>query len=480
MLGPRFKWTSEVLLCNDRMTDLNLSFKQIRFFMIQRIITLWVIVIVSLTSYSCNDTTFIGSDLLDDQAIGLDFTDTITLKTSTISGVPINTNDISAETYIVGDLEDPIFGTSTSDLYFSILALDLTNPWNFTNDDLDSIVLTIAVDTFGVYGKNPDKYTLELFEGVETLPSDTILSDQTFTILPDPISVFNKTIDISDSINVYVPDIDTTMNFEYHIRMILNDAFSNKLFNELKSIDDNEELTSFLPSLYLSATSEDASLLGLSVGLTERIGDFNQVLVYTTDRETNQRKQYDFRFEINRASNFVNDYSGSLVENSIDNPDADDEFFYVQGMAGVRGVVDISAVDNFRKDVLINKVELELTIAEDAAFMTDCFLPIQSFQMYYDSEDGFMQITDFRNALGFGGGLFGGIIEEEVLTTGETVKRVKMNITNHVKEFLDDTTIGGEIIISSFSEAQTPNRTVFYGAGHSRFAPKLNISFTKP
>ena len=101
--------------------------------------------------------------------------------------------------------------------------------------------------------------------------------------------------------------------------------------------------------------------------------------------------------------------------------------------------------------------------------------------MYYDTEDfGFIQISDFQNAIGFEAGIFGGVVEEEVISTGETVKKVRINLTNHVKQFLADTSIGGEIIISSFSEAETPHRTVFYGAGHARFAPKLNISFTKP
>ncbi len=448
--------------------------------MIIRSITFWAIVILGLTAYGCNDSTLIGNDLLDDQAIDLDFTDTITLKTSTISGVPINTDLIGSDTYMVGDLEDPIFGTSKSDLYFSILALDSSDPWNFANDDLDSIVLSFAIDSFGVYGKNPDIYRLEVFEGIETLPFDTILSDQTFAVLPDPISIFEDSIDVSETLDIFVPEIDTTIEFAYHVRMKMNDAFSNKLFTALNILEDNAGLTGFLPSLYLSATSEGASFLGLSIGQGERVGDFNKLSIYTTDRDNGRPDQYDFRFGIDRSSNFVYDYSASLVEASIDNPVADDEFFFVQGMAGVRGVIDISAIDNFRKDVLINKMELELVIADDPEFMTDCFPPIPSYQMYYETENGFVQISDFQNAIGFGAGIFGGVVEEEVLSTGETVKKVRINVTNHIKQFLADPTIGGEIIISSFSEAETPHRTVFYGAGHSRFAPKLNISFTKP
>ena len=327
--------------------DLNLLFKQSLLYMILRRITFWVLAILCLAAYGCNDSTIVGSDLLDDQSINLDFTDTITLKTSTISGEPILVDLSGTDTYMVGDLEDPIFGTTKSDLYFFIQALDISDPWNFANDDVDSIVLTIAIDTFGVYGENPDVYRLELFEGIELLPLDTIFSDQSFAILPDPIAVFEDSIDVSDTLSIFVPDIDTTFEFNYHVRMKMNDAFTSKLFTALNILQDNAGLSSFLPSLYLSATSENASLLGLSIGEAERVGNFNTMSIYTTDRDNGRPDLYELRFGIDRSSNFVHDDSGSLVEATIHNPDADGEFFYVQGMAGVRGVIDVSAINNF-------------------------------------------------------------------------------------------------------------------------------------
>ena len=60
-----------------------------------------------------------------------------------------------------------------------------------------------------------------------------------------------------------------------------------------------------------------------------------------------------------------------------------------------------------------------------------------------------------------------------------TLKKVKFNVTNHVINFMEDPTIGGKIILTAFFESETPNRTVFYGAGHSRYPAKLNLAFTK-
>ena len=35
-------------------------------------------------------------------------------------------------------------------------------------------------------------------------------------------------------------------------------------------------------------------------------------------------------------------------------------------------------------------------------------------------------------------------------------------------------------MIKPFSESEIPGRTVFYGAGHSKYPAKLNIAFTEP
>lgn len=189
---------------------------------------------------------------------------------------------------------------------------------------------------------------------------------------------------------------------------------------------------------------------------------------------------YEFRFRIDRFSNFEHDYTGSPVEQFIDGTEeAGDSLFFVQGMAGLNGTIDISAVQQY-SGFLINKAEIELTVAEMPEYDLENYPPISIYGANYELESGsLLAIQDLDLIREFGFEAFGGeLFEEEI--NGEKVMKLKFNVTNHVKNYIENPMIGSKIVLNSLFDSETPNRTVFYGAGHSKYPAKLNISFTKP
>ena len=443
------------------------------------LLSVTLIIGVGILLVQCDESTIIGSDFLSEEAIDFQITDTVTIHTFTQRGSPVNSGRVAANIYMLGALDDPIFGKTNSDIYFGIQVID-DGPL-FENQIIDSMVLIIAYDTLGFYGKQDARFDVELFKTTERINEDTTYSDATLELENFSIAEeFDKRLSPTDSIFTFDPIEDTTVVLLPHFRMKIVPQFGIDLFTLLKFVSDDESLLSIIPALYLKGNPDRSAMAGLSIGNANRLGDFNRLTLFFTNTEDESKSLYDFRFRIDRFSTFTHDYTGSQVEPFLDNKTDGDSLFFVQGMAGVNGVVDISNVMHL-KDYLINKAELELTVSEDSEYNLECYPPIELFAASYEGPEGnriAIQDLDLINSGGLG--VFGGEMVEEMGPNGEMVRKVVINITNHVKNYIEDPSIGGEILLSPFFDSETPNRTVFYGAGHSMFPAKMNISFTKP
>lgn len=438
------------------------------------VLSLWAIAFI----VSCDESTIVGGDILNDEAIDVVFTDTTTIHTGTILGRPINSGRLNANTYMVGVLNDPVFGTTTSDLYLGIQVLD-DGP-NFRRRSIDSMVLAIAFDTSGFYGEKDAVYDFRLFRTSELIKEDTTFSDETLPLqTPALTTINNKFISPDDTLNFFEPVLDSLVTLVPHFRLPIFPTLGINIFDQVLDIEDDVDLLEVFPALYLEGIPDRSAMMGLSVGNSSRLGDFNKLLIYMKDSIDNP-ELYEFRFRIDRFSNFEHDYTGSPVEQFIDGTEeAGDSLFFVQGMAGLNGTIDISAVQQY-SGFLINKAEIELTVAEMPEYDLENYPPISIYGANYELESGsLLAIQDLDLIREFGFEAFGGeLFEEEI--NGEKVMKLKFNVTNHVKNYIENPMIGSKIVLNSLFDSETPNRTVFYGAGHSKYPAKLNISFTKP
>jgi hypothetical protein len=438
---------------------------------------LFVAILASMVYLSCDDTALVGSNLLDDETLDYQFNDTTTIHSRTILGRPVNSGRLSSNTYMVGTLEDPVFGKVTSDVYLGLQVLD-QGP-DFSNKTIDSMVLAIAYDTSGFYGEQNAFFDFEIYRTLEPIQEDTTFSNETLPIEATPLTdVDNKFISPDDTLVINDPALDSIVNLLPHFRLPILPSFGVDFFTQIKFVQDEESLNNVVPALYLQGTPDRSSLMGLSIGNTNRLGDFNKLLVYMKD-SIDAPELYEFRFKIDRFSHFEHDYSGSEVEPFLNDVESGDSLFFVQGIGGVNGVLDISSVLQY-DGFLINKAEIELTINEDPRYNPELYPSLENYGASYVNEDDILvSVQDLNLVSDFGLGVFGGQVFEEV-ENGVTLKKVKMNITNHVKNYIEVPSVGGEIIITSLFDSETPGRTVFYGAGHSKYPAKLNIAFTKP
>ena len=107
----------------------------------------------ALLIHSCTDPTLIGSELLDEDRVNIDFTDTLSIKAKTVLADSVRTySAITSDqlsVYLYGNMKDPVMGTARSDIYLQ-LRPEFSKP-DFTTATIDSIILILPYDTSNVY-----------------------------------------------------------------------------------------------------------------------------------------------------------------------------------------------------------------------------------------------------------------------------------------------------------------------------------------
>ena len=132
-------------------------------------IAILFLVVLFIGIQSCNDPTSIGAELLEEDQANIGFTDTITLSATTIPSDTIRTYSPSAQirSYLFGNMTDPVFGTSKSELYLEA-RLSFLQP-DFFSIEVDSIVLVLPYDTASFYGTWQEEFGLDVFELAEKM-----------------------------------------------------------------------------------------------------------------------------------------------------------------------------------------------------------------------------------------------------------------------------------------------------------------------
>jgi hypothetical protein len=444
--------------------------------MVKFVFHLAVCVIAALMVVGCNESTFIGSDLLDDEAVNVKFVDTISPATKTIGSLALDANG-NGNTYVVGELDDPVFGRSEADVYF---AFDRVTSINTNVSTLDSVVIAIEYDTSGFYAEWEDaSFDVFLHVGLEELPVigiDTFSSSRSISVNPVPVtSILGRSINPYDSITIYDPGQDSLILQPTHFRMKLENAIAQEMFHALSSIETDAEFDAIYPSFQLNVVPNQSALIAFDIGNSTRSAGINGLKFYYTIDSSGVKREYEYLFD-RGLSTVRHDVSGAPVEEYINNAQRGGELLYVQGLAGVRTSVDISKLRSIESG-LINKVELEFTIAEGPEFFTDTYEPLVTYAASVLQNGEYVAIQD----LGLSQSnpfIFDGIQDTFSNANGELLKKVTFNITNQVRNYLEDDSVSSEIIISSFTELEDPRRTIFYGPKSVVYPLKLNVAYT--
>ena len=349
---------------------------------------------------SCTDGSIIGNDLLGDEEISLQFDESFELTGQTVLGDSLPTYIVgnTNQTYMLGEIDEPIFGRYSSDIY-TAFRFNSTFP-NFDNAVLDSIVLDLEYDEDGFYGDTTVLHNIEVFRITEEfIEVDTIYSNQTFMTDMTPLATVAMVPSKSETISFQLRDmeVDSIVSLSPRLRIRLDDAFGVELLEDDDAESNDTIFKANYKGLYIKSTTEGSSMIGLNFNENP---DFNDGiarlhLYYTVTDSTGAvtLEEYSYLMSAVTSSEFIHDYDGSTVGASLNDSIAGQEFLYSHNMAGVNSEIelpDLNFLDNNNSDtIIINAAQLVLTVNEDIdGFQTDLYPHSPQFLLSKDNEDG--------------------------------------------------------------------------------------------
>ena len=488
----------------------------------------WILFsILAVVLINCSDPTAIGTDLLEQDLVEVGFTDTLTLNSKTMTPrrtltftPPIigqfNTSTFNQpSTYLFGNLQDPIFGNTKSEIYvqpekqsnaFDDQGNVILNP-DFSDSTLDSIVLVLPYDTNSFYGSFEQQLEIEIYRLTEQPMSQDYFTDQTFAFRPTPIATksFRPSL---DSVEVILP-IASENSFDT-LKLVpqLRIPLPNELGEELIDLDtsfysDDDAFFDYFKGLYFKTNINNSGLVGFL--LNRAVGGME---VYYKQRDTAQVYQFGFYTDAVRTTNITHDHNDAIINSFLSSTATSDSLIFVQGAAGTLGKIVIPNISQF-EDAIINKAELEISLANLPQDDTSTYKPIEQLSFYQTLNDGTLEPLEDLSIIITGSAqsrtitieTFGGGLEE---VDEDTPNRYLMNITAAVQEMVNNNikneilitglasqsratsvnslsgSFENDVIIGAFSSLESPNRSVIFGANHPQYPMKLNITFSKP
>ncbi|TNE54281.1 MAG: DUF4270 family protein [Bacteroidetes bacterium] len=434
-------------------------------------------------AYNCNKPTPFGADLLDDQLADYDYTDTLTVWCTVLPEDSLITADRSStfDYFFCGELKDPVFGYSRSDIY-SLFRLSGLSP-NFKDALVDSIVMYLRYDNAGIYGDTLQPQTLR----VHRLAQDTVLHWSTNYYSNQSFPVGEQLGEVANFLpqpNTDFPLLGDSTNTGPYVRIPLDNAFGQEIL-DIDSLDLTTDSTFWTNVRGLRISSESGGDPGAMLAFDLNNSSFSFIRLYykyATDTITESRA-YTFSFVGgNKFTGFTHDYTGSTVAPYLQQQA--DDLLFVQGMSGLRLKVQFPyahLIDN----IAVNKAELELTAAVlpgDNPLLE----PAKQLVLTESVGDTTVSLTSdvlysLGSALTGGFNAFGGFPEEES-DNGMIVDRYRMTLTRRFQAMVDNTS--GDIkdqtlFINVYPQSRSAGRAVFYGPKSTTFPAKLILKYTR-
>jgi hypothetical protein len=429
----------------------------------------------------------VGNELLDDERLNVGITDTFDLSSITISGERVVTHrpSIDSRTYLLGNLNDNVFGKTSAEIYLKCQLSSTSKP-NYHLEQLikyDSLVLVLQYDSTATYARSIATQKVEVFQLNETFSElDTFYSDSNLPFGSASIGEVTTVIRPKDSVSIVDHVTRKIVKQGPQLRIRINETFGKALLDNENAAKNDTAFAELFKGVYIRSTSPDNTPFIYGFNFTDAARNttspINKLIMYynVSSGDTTLRKTYEYLINTATINRYVHERSGSQVENFILNPTLGDSLTFLQSMGGVKSVIKFNDLSKLAGR-LINKAELDIYVA-DLPDQNGFYPPPPQLLASSKNNSGKLglipDIVQLVNSNVNFEPVFGGSLNSEGL-----IKKYTLNITNHIKSALRDSTYNSDLYIGILTESETPHRAVLFGAGHSKYPMKLKITYTK-
>lgn len=449
----------------------------------------WLAVSSIVALNSCGNDTIVGSGLLSEEELNVEFIDTVGLKAKTIavdSTLVFTFGNTSTQTFMMGRLEDPYFGVSECEVIvtagFSGNGF-LPDFEGVTAAELDSCILVLQLDTLGVYGDPDATFDIEVFRLTQDLTeTDSFLSNVEYPREMTPIGTYANYKPASlDSIYIqeFGDSVLRTGTIRIPIDMVLaTDIMEWVKIGEVDStfVVDDAGLAAFFSGFVIKATPSNDAMMAVNLSPATYTSDLSELAIYYR-QDTLVNRKYGLSVGLRKSTYIQHDYNGSIVKEAINGDFTfGDSLLFLESLAGTNIEFDISHIENIDNidGRLLNYAELELVVADLMDYNIDNYPPIQIALASTSDEDNNLILVEDISAIGFPNDV------EEFTEGTETYWKYKIPVTRYVQDVINKVENGDNLTISAILKAHRPNRSIIFGPNHSTYPSKLKLTFTNP
>ncbi len=432
---------------------------------------------------SCNEPTLIGSELVENDQPDAFFSDTMTIQAVTVLGDSVQTYNPSVQSqlryYMVGRLEDPLFGSSTAATYVQFIPTIL-NP-EFVGQQgsdfvFDSLVLKLRYRLENAYGALTNNQSYKVERVIEDMPStETYYSDQEF-----------ETGEVVATLDNIIPQLDDTILVDSvkllpHLRVRMDDL-GEELFNALPdNYETDDDFLDFFKGLKISGENNNTVMISFQIPHS-----LSEMTLFYTDYSNGDTLHKTFDYLIvngnTKLVNFNHDYSNSEAEEGyINKSDSPDSLCLVQSMAGLNTKINFPYASNL-KNIIVNKAELVVSgpMPENPASFD---APDQLLLRVRSSEtERLVWVEDaIASSLSAGSSileLFGGA-KEEVTVDGVSRLEYKMNISSYMQQLVDGTLEDADLYLTTYPKAEIANHFRIGDPRNTKYPMELRLTYTQ-
>ena len=427
----------------------------------------------------CKEPGPLGANLLGDEYADYAFTDTIGIRCTIEREDSSLTSDrnSTADYFLCGELNDPEFGTSSSDIYALLLSETLNPNFDSTTQVFDSIVLYLRYATSGFYGDTTLPQTLRVLRIDDGMYLDD--NKDYFSTNAFPAS---EELGRLDNFKPKPTTIDSLFDGVKgsFIRVALKPEFGQELFNaESASFSVDSFFFKKVRGLKI-VTSTGGAVPGSMLAFDLNNNSLSRVRLFYHSKADSTAQNFDFFFEgANKFTHFEHQHGSSPAGSKIGQESQ--EKIYVQGMHGLRVKIEFPNA-HYLNNIAVNQAQLVLTLADDNAFLT----PATQLALTQKKDTAFDFTSDVYYSFGSnltGGFLnFGGTPKKEV-DNGTSVTRYRLTLSELFQHIVDDDsstdTKNRTVYLGVYPRSRTAGRSVLYGPGSLTFPAKLELTYTR-
>lgn len=431
----------------------------------RKVATLSAIFFLAFSIYSCKKDGNLTPGFEENTA-NVRFNDTSTIVLSTIDEDSILSNKTNKA--LIGTFTDSVFGTAVASYYTQIDMIGASLDFgNLSDLVLDSVVFVLKYDNF--YGTD-DQQTFTVFEVSEDFDEEgAYYSNDTLPVNPTPIgsTTFKPNLDsVQVGLNQATPQL----------RIKLEQSFGQRLLDQsgTATYADNDAFKDFMKGFYIKPTglTPSGTIPAGAICYLEPNSTASGLYLYYTDNSGIVPESRSYRFEIDdesqRFNNFKHNYSGSIVEQALNNTLQDTTITFVQAMSGVKTLLQFPDLKNIVADgqkKIINQAELVIP-AVDGHYIEDGIA--QKLLIVAADSSG---LGIFIPDLFLDSDYFGGNYDE-------TENTYTFNITRHVHQLVNNNRKDYGMILLVSGSAVNAQRVIIKKQGSNLEGIKLNLTYS--